>query len=187
MPVNEVKKIAAEHLRPQNQGLALALTGPAMAFGDFVEGTYNTTYLPLLSSSVQVVYGGVINKYLTPKFGEACLRDLTKLRLQEYFSGMAGEVPYPTISKIRDTLSSILRSAVKAEYLNKNPLEGVELPIDKRPKRTKPTITPQQFENLIAFMGEPYATALYVAVSTACESPSCCAEMALHPRGFPHD
>ena len=164
MPANEVKKVAAEYLRPTNQGLAL--TGSAMAFGDFVEGIYKTTYLPLLSSSVQSVYSGVIGKHLLPKFGEMCLRDLTKLRLQEYFSSMAGKVPYPTISKIRDTLSSVLRGAVKADYLNKNPLEDVELPIDKRPRRTKPTITPQQFQTLVEFMAEPYATAVYTALWT---------------------
>jgi len=53
--------------------------------------------------------------YGQPRFGRMCLRDLTRLPLQQYFSGMAGQVSYPTISKIRDVLSSILRSAVHVE------------------------------------------------------------------------
>ena len=65
MPVREVQKIAEEKLRPVNQGLVL--TGSAMNFGDFVTSTYNPTYLPLLSSSTQDSYRGVISKYLEPE------------------------------------------------------------------------------------------------------------------------
>ena len=75
-------------------------------------------------------------------------------------------MPYPTISKIRDVLSSILRSAVDVEYLNKNPMEGLRLPLDKRPRRPKPTITPEQFANLVQLVSEPYATMIFVAVWT---------------------
>ena len=79
---------------------------------------------------------------------------------------MAGQVAYPTISKIRDALSSILRSAVDAEYLNKSGMDGVRLPLDKRARRRKPTVTPQQFHNLMQLISEPYATMIYVAVWT---------------------
>jgi integrase len=79
---------------------------------------------------------------------------------------MAGKVSYPTISKIRDVLSSILCSAVNVEYLNKNPMEGLRLPLDKRPRQPKPTITPDQFINLVQLVSEPYATMIFVAVWT---------------------
>ena len=75
-------------------------------------------------------------------------------------------MPYPTISKVRDVLSSVLRSAVDVEYLNQNPMEGVRLPLDKRPRRPKPTITPKQFANLVQPVSEPYATMIFVAVWT---------------------
>jgi integrase len=86
--------------------------------------------------------------------------------LQQYFSAMAGNTSYPTISKIRDALSSILRSAVDCDYLNKNPIEGLRLPPDKRPKQSKPTITPEQFNALVELVPEPYATMLHLAVWT---------------------
>jgi integrase len=164
MPLREVQKIAAEKLRPANQGMVL--TGAAMNFGDFVTGTYIPTYLPLLSSSTQDSYNGVISKYLEPKFSRLSLRDLTRLTVQQYFSGMAGTTPYPTISKIRDTLSSILRSAVDADYLIKNPLDGLRLPLDKRRRQPKPTITPEQFHALLELVPEPYASMLFVSVWT---------------------
>jgi len=40
------------------------------------------------------------------------------------------------------------------------------MPPDKRARRKKPTITPAQFNNLIEFIPEPYATMIYVAVWT---------------------
>jgi integrase len=163
MPVREVQKIAEEKLRPVNQGLVL--TGSAMNFSEFVTNTYIPTYLPLLSSSTRNSYQGIIRKYLEPRFGRVCLRDLTRLTLQQHFSGMAGQ-SFPTISKIRDVLSSILRSAVDVEYLNKNPMEGLRLPLDKRARQPKPTITPEQFNHLVQLVSEPYATMLYVAVWT---------------------
>jgi integrase len=163
VPMREAQKIAEEKLRPVNQGLIL--TGSAMTFGDFVTNTYIPTYLPLLSSSTQSSYRGIIAKYLDPRFRRICLRDLTRLTLQEYFSAMVGR-SYPTTSKIRDVLSSILRCAVDVEYLNKNPMEGLRLPLDKRPRQPKPTIKPEQFANLVQLISEPYATMLYVAVWT---------------------
>ncbi len=163
-PVREVQKIAEEKLHPVNQGVVL--TGSAMNFGDFVTEKYIKTYLPLLSSSTQDSYNGVISKYLKPEFSRLSLRDLTRLKVQEYFSNMAGTVPYPTISKIRDTLSSILRSAVDADYLIKNPLDGLRLPLDKRARQPKSTITPEQFHALLALVPEPYASMLFVSVWT---------------------
>jgi hypothetical protein len=90
MPAQEVKKIAEDKLRPLNQGLEL--TGSAMTLADYMTGTYIPTYLPLLSSSTQDSYSGVISKYLEPRFGDMCLRDLTRQTLQQYFSGMAVKV-----------------------------------------------------------------------------------------------
>jgi integrase len=164
MPVREVQKIAEEKLRPMNQGLIL--TGSAMSFADFVTNTYNPVYLPLLGSNTQKSYRGVFSKYLEPRFSRLCLRDITRLTLQEYFSSMAGKLSHPNVSKIRDALSSILRSAVDVEYLNKNPMEGLRLPLDKRARQPKPTITPEQFSNLVQLVAEPYATMLYVSVWT---------------------
>src|SRR6202022_2958864 len=61
MPVREVQKIAEEKLRPVNQGLIL--TGSAMNFDDFVNGTYLPTYLPLLSSNTQDSYRGALEVF----------------------------------------------------------------------------------------------------------------------------
>lgn len=164
MPEREVRKIAAELLRPLNQGLISV--GSAVNFGAYVSNEYRPTVLPLLASSTQQSYTGVIRKYLIPAFGDLCLRDLTPSTLQRYFSGMAGQnIGHTVIVKLRDALSSILRSAVP-EFLVKTPLDGLRLPRDRRGRRAKPFISPEQFNKMLQLVPEPYATMLYVSVWT---------------------
>ena len=165
MPEREVKKVAAELLRPVNQGLISV--GSAITFGEYVDGIYISTVLPLLAKTTQDCYEGMIGKYLKPTFGPSCLRDLSPLTLQRYFSDTAqSKIAYPSVLKIRDALSSILRSAVRYGFLVTNPLDGLQLPPDKRGRRRKPFISPEQFDVLLQRMPEPYATMVYVAVWT---------------------
>jgi integrase len=161
----EVLKIADEMLRPLNQGLITI--GSAVNFGEYVEREYIPGGLLLLASSTQGTYEGAIRKHLMPCFRELSLRDLTPRTLKQFFSGMASKgAPYPTIVKTRDALSSILRSAVEDELLVKNPLEGLKLPPDKRPRRAKPFLSPAEFQALLELIPEHYATAVFVCVWT---------------------
>jgi integrase len=69
--------------------------------------------------------------------------------------------------KIRDVLSSVLVSAVKYEFLLKNPVENVRLPAERRGrKRNKPYLTVEQFGQIAELIPEPYATMVYVAIYT---------------------
>ena len=65
MPAREVAKIAAEMLRPVNQGLITV--GSATGFSTFVENIYIPTDLPLLASTTQESYRGMTSKYLEPR------------------------------------------------------------------------------------------------------------------------
>jgi integrase len=165
MPAREAAKVAAEFLRPVNQGLISA--GSAVSFNQYVETTWMPTEIPLLARTTQDAYQGIIRKCLVPRFGGLLLRDLTPLTLQRYFSELTGErVGYPKVLKIRDTLSSILRSAARFGFLIQNPMVGLKLPVDKRPRRQKPVVSPEQFSNLVEYVAEPYASMLFVSVWT---------------------
>jgi integrase len=165
MPEREVLKIAAEMLRPVNQGLISV--GSATTFEEYVESVYIPTLLPLLAKSSQERYRGVIKNHLRPQFGGMCLRDMTSLVIQRYFSGLSeSSLAYESTDKIRDVLSSILRSAVQYEFLVINPVEGLRLPRAKRGKLSKPFIKPEQFTTFLSVIPEPYATMVYVAVFT---------------------
>jgi hypothetical protein len=45
-------------------------------------------------------------------------------------------------------------------------MEGLRLPLDKRARQPKPTITPEQFHERVELVAEPDATMLYVSVWT---------------------
>lgn len=165
MPEREVKKIAAEYLRPLNQGLQTI--GSATTFESFVGSTYMPLIMPLLASTTRERSAGVIKNYLIPAFGSASLRDMTRLALQRYFSGMVDSpLAYGSKDKIRDVLASILNSAVEYGLLVNNPAQGVRLPREKRASRGKPFVTPQEFTLLIALIPEPYATMVFTAIHT---------------------
>jgi integrase len=165
MSEREVKKIAAEFLRPMNQGLQTI--GSATGFSDYVETVYIPNAFPLLSKSTQDRSRGVINNYLVPAFGKMCLRDMTPLTIQKFLSGFAkSKLSHESRDKIRDVLSAILGSAKKYELLVKNPCEGLKLPKASAGKRSKPYITLQQFNALVELMPEPYASMVFVAVWT---------------------
>jgi integrase len=160
----EVKKMAAEFLRPMNQGLQSI--GSATLFADYVENTYNTTMLPLMAKSTRERYSGIVKNYLNPAFGSKCLRELTPLTLQQYFSALNPKLSYESRDKIRDVLSSILQSAVTYGLIVKNPAEAVRLLPGKRGNRVKPFLHPAKFIGLLELIPEPYSTMVYVAVYT---------------------
>jgi integrase len=163
MSAREVGKVADEYLRPLNQGLESI--GSATNFTTYVNDMYIPVVLPLMVASTCDRYRGVINNYLLPKFGSLCLRDLSTLELQRYFSTANMGLAYESRDKIRDVLSSILASAVKYQFLIKNPAECVKLPPNRIGKRAaKPHITQEQFEQIVALIAEPYSTMVHVAV-----------------------
>jgi len=175
MSAREAQKVADEYLRPLNQGLETI--GSATNFQNYVETTYKAVIMPGMAKSTQSRTKGVIRNYLIPAFGKLCLRDLSRLSVQRYFSGMAyAELAHESKDKIRDVLSSILGSAVDFGLLVKNPVEAIHMPAQRLGrKRSKPYIAPQQFDALLVLIAEPYATMIYVAVYTGLRVSELCA------------
>ena len=87
MSKREVQKLADEYLRPMNQGLQSI--GSATNFAQYVNTTYRQIVLPLMATTTRSRTDGVLRNYLIPTFGQKCLRDLTPMTLQAYFSAMA--------------------------------------------------------------------------------------------------
>src|SRR5262249_33719626 len=79
MPVREVQKVAAEYLRPMNQGLEAI--GSATMFSAYVTNTYKPTVLPSMATSTRDRYVSVIKNYLEPTFGGFPLRDISPLNV----------------------------------------------------------------------------------------------------------
>jgi integrase len=166
MTEREVRKVAAEYLRPLNQDLQSV--GSAINFAHYVERTYLTVVMPLFAKSTRDRSEGILQNYLLPTFGGLPLRDLSPLSIQRYFSNMAtSALAHESRDKIRDVLSSVLRSAVEYGFLVRNPVENVRMPAERRgKKRNKPCLAPAQFHQLLELIAEPYATMVYVAIYT---------------------
>jgi len=165
MGEREAEKVRDEFLRPLNQGLVNI--GSATKLDDYVESVYRPVVLPTMAKSTRDRYVSVYKNHLQSAFGEMCLRDISQLTVQRYFSGMAeSKLSQESKDKVRDVLSSILGSAVNYGLLVKNPVSGVRLPPAKSGRRNKPYITQQQFSLLIEQIAEPYATMLYTAAYT---------------------
>ena len=124
--------------------------------------------MPILAKSTQDRYQGVLDNYLIPAFGNLPLRDLAPMALQGYFSRMTSSpLSRESLDKIRDVPASVIGSARKYGLLVTNPTDGLQLPKQKRGKRqSKPHITPEQFDELVHQIPEPYATMVYVAIHT---------------------
>lgn len=163
-PFREVQREAEKKLQPINQGVETV--GSATNLTTYVNDTYIPVVLPLMATSTRSRYRGIINNYLLPAFGKLCLRDLETLQLQRYFSAMtSSKLAHESRDKIRDVLSSILGSAVRYQLLVKNPMEGVQLPPNRIGKRVaKPTITSQDFQEILVLIPEPYSTMVHVTV-----------------------
>jgi len=165
MGEREAEKVRDEFLRPLNQGLVKI--GSATKFEDYVESIYKPVILPTMAKSTRDRSMSVYEYQLRPAFGELCLRDITPLSVQRYVSGMAEwKLSRESKDKVRDVLSSILRSAVNYGLLVSNPVEGVKLPAAKSGRRSKPYVTRPQLQLLLEMVAEPYATMIYVAVYT---------------------
>ena len=110
----------------------------------------------------------MLDNYLIPAFGQLCLRDLTPMTLQRYFSQMASNpLSHESKDKIRDVLASVLGTTVQYGLLVRNPIEGVRLPAQRRGRRRdKPYLTPAQFDEVLCRIPEPYASMVFVAIYT---------------------
>jgi len=122
------------------------------------------------ASTTRQRYQGVIDNYLVPAFGSFSLGELTPVTLQTYFTGLGDtKLSHESIDKIRDVLASILKKAAYQKYhlIKENPMEYIEIPRATTGKRSrKPHITPEQFDELVNAIPEPYATMFFVAVYT---------------------
>jgi hypothetical protein len=112
MSEREVKKIATEPLRPLNQGLESL--GSATNFEHHIETIYKPVVKPLMATTSFDRTRGVLDNYLIPAFGKCCLRDLTALTLQTYFSKLTTSTTNQMLShESRDEIRSVMYFQVR--------------------------------------------------------------------------
>jgi integrase len=160
----QAERLRDDYLSGVNQ--AREGIGGACLFRDFAR-VYERDVLSTMSSTTRERSRSVLKNHLNREFGDLMLREMTLERMQGYFSGLQGTNLSPeSVDKIRDVVSSVLRTAVDYGRLSSNPAEKIRL---KKRKlcRTKPFLRTEQFFALLGLIAEPYATMIYVAVFTA--------------------
>jgi integrase len=90
-----------------------------------------------LKNSTQGQYEFLFNSYLLPKWGDAKLKDLRTIELQEFFNSFHPRLSPKTIRLMHGGLRTALNQAVVWEMISKNPAIGVKLP---RRKIRKPAV-----------------------------------------------
>jgi integrase len=166
-PERTVLKLRDEYMRPLNN--TFSGVGSATNFKEFVNGTYLRCDTAELAKSTLDRYKGVLNNYLLPAFGTMMLRELTPATVQAYFSYFAdSKLTRESVDKIRDVLATVLRLASgKYMLIPSSPMEHITLPRSRSGrKKTKPHISPEEFDKLVSAMPEPYATMVYTAIYT---------------------
>jgi integrase len=92
---------------------------------------------------------------------------MSTMEIQKYFSSLQdSELSGETILKMKEVLSSVMASAVLYDFIPKNPMLAVKIPRAKvvNKQKTKPNISPEEFERLMEMVAEPYCTMICTAV-----------------------
>jgi integrase len=173
-PYREVLKISEEKLYEFNHEPIRTSSG--LTLNDYMKDTYIPDVLALRPKGVRITYAGMLRKHVVPVFGNKTLHDMNPLSVQRFFSQMpARGINYPSIVKIYDALSHLLRSALRFKEISTNPLEDVELPRDERGEIDKPVITPVECELLLHAIPEPYSTMLFTSLWAGVRVSELCA------------
>jgi integrase len=119
-----------------------------------------------LQNELRILAVRLLRDYLVPSFGKMALKDITPEVVDEYFARFdGGPLMHESVEKVKTVLGSILRQAVRYGRIHFNPVAGLVLPRDlKRTARHKHYLTPEQFDELLHHIPEPYSSMLYVAI-----------------------
>ena len=116
---------------------------------------------------------GTVTKYtqeleskINPAIGHYKLSDLKPGILNSFFAGLAregarkdgkpGGYSKASITKTRNVVSAILRTATEWELIDRNPCEKVKLSAGVKPAEQIKFFTPEQAKAFLAYIEEPY-------------------------------
>jgi integrase len=105
-------------------------------------------------------YASAINARILPAFGEARLRDIRPIHVEQFVADISTELSPSRVRQIYNVLNGSLKAAVKNEMLKANPADGVKLP--KQATREMMFLDPQQVETLAAELDEEHSALVYV-------------------------
>ena len=118
-----------------------------------------------LKPNTESTYTMLINTLINPYIGNVILKDLSPLRLQEYFNTLSPKYSPSTLLKIKNLLNPALRAAVENDMLSKSPMAGVTLP-----KPIKPSVRALSAAEITKLCEAAKGYRLYYAILLALET-----------------
>jgi integrase len=118
-----------------------------------------------LRQKTLATYESLFNARILPRFGEARLRDIRSIDVEQWVSTMHEEGLSPlTIRKAHGLLSQTLKAAVRSRMLTNNPADGSSLP--RVESKAMLYLTPDQVQRLAGAIPDEQEALVYVLAYT---------------------
>lgn len=144
----------------------LSYRGATMKFGEFFE-TWLRTKNQNIRPTTQVLYRRMADKYILPAFSEIKLKAMQPHSIEQYLTGLQEQgVGDRTCQMIYALLHVMFGTAVRKGMLDRNPLEAVQKPKVKKPRRIT-ILQPEEIHQLlISVSGHPNEALYFLAITT---------------------
>jgi integrase len=151
-----VSTVSQQQLRPQ----------VAMTFSEFVRAEWKPNAALALKKSSMRIYSYQLEKYILPAVGEMPVGALGTAQIEACLSKLKQKGhATSTLRSVRATFATVLRSAVKRGYLDRNPAHGIVLR-EGDLKKQRRFYSADQVRMLLNVLTEPCASVVAVAVLT---------------------
>ncbi len=161
-PKKKAKQAAEKFLAPTNSGKLTPHT--TMSFEGFWFAHFEPTILPKLKTSTQMFYRTLATKHLLPVFGCHKMVEISRATVQQFIAGKQRQgYAGKTLAHLRNLLSKVFSTAVRWDWLNSNPAEGIELPSIVR-MRVPRVLSPREIARLAEALAEPTRTIFLLGI-----------------------
>lgn len=137
-----------------------------VTISDFVRAEWKPNAVLALKNSSMRIYSYQLERHILPTLGELPVRDLGIAHVEACLSKLKQKGhASSTLRSVRATFATVLRSAVKRGYLEKNPAHGVVIR-EGDSKKDRRFYSVDQVRMLLGVLTEPCASVVAVAVLT---------------------
>lgn len=143
----------------------LTLDGRKITLKEFIGRWATERAVQELQASTMEKYQAVIDDFILPHLGHLKLTEIKPHTINSFFvqltkdgarrDGKPGGYARGTINKISNVLSSILRTAVEWEVVDRNPCDNVRVQAEATADKIK-FFTPEQTAIFLDYIGKPY-------------------------------
>ena len=130
-------------------------------FGEYAQEWFRVRKEPFISASSKAAYQSMLNKHITPEFGDRNLRSIRPIDLQAWVNGFQGASKSQIILAL-SILRGLFGAAISDRLVERDPAVGLRRP-DATPPKEKKAFTDDERKSIRATF-RTHAHGLYLAV-----------------------